>query len=75
MAAGETIGSAGCVDVTSGNNISPTPGTGYSAGPGFDAVSGWGVPDGAALLGALVAASPAAQVSQGPTSGGGGSGT
>ncbi len=50
---GGTVGSAGCTDVTSGNNISSTLGSGYSAGPGFDAVSGWGVPDGVQLLAAL----------------------
>ncbi len=43
----------GCTDVTSGNNTSSTLGKGYSAGPGFDAVTGWGVPDGTALLQAL----------------------
>ena len=47
---GMTVGAAGCTDVTSGDNTSSTLGKGYSAGPGFDAVSGWGVPDGAALL-------------------------
>ena len=34
-------------DVTSGNNI------GYSAGPGWDACTGLGTPDGAKLLAAL----------------------
>jgi kumamolisin len=52
-AGGATVGANGCTDVTSGNNTSSTLGKGYSAGPGFDAVSGWGVPNGAALLGAL----------------------
>ena len=50
---GQTIGAAGCTDVTSGNNTASTLGRGYSAGPGFDAVSGWGVPNGVALLAAL----------------------
>jgi kumamolisin len=50
---GKTVGATGCVDVTSGNNTSSTLGKGYQAGPGFDAVSGWGVPDGTALLAAL----------------------
>jgi len=54
-AAGQPLGVAGCTDVTSGNNTSSTLGQGYSAGPGFDAVSGWGVPNGAALLQALTA--------------------
>jgi len=43
-------------DITSGNNASnPKPGKGYKAGPGFDAVTGWGVPDGVKLLNALQA--------------------
>jgi len=41
-------------DIVSGNNTShPDPGKGYAAGPGFDAVSGWGVPNGTALVAAL----------------------
>jgi kumamolisin len=48
-----TVGAAGCTDVTSGDNTSSTLGKGYNAGPGFDAVSGWGVPNGGALLDAL----------------------
>ena len=50
---GTPAGASGCTDVTSGNNTSSTLGKGYSAGPGFDAVSGWGVPNGTALLQAL----------------------
>jgi kumamolisin len=51
---GQTVGSATFRDVTVGNNISnPLPGRGYKAGPGFDAVSGWGVPDGVKLMNAL----------------------
>ena len=34
-------------DITSGNNV------GYQAGPGWDACTGWGSPDGMALLVAL----------------------
>ena len=34
-------------DITSGNNI------GYQAGPGWDACTGWGSPNGAQLLQAL----------------------
>jgi kumamolisin len=49
----QPLGTRGCTDVTSGDNTSSTLGRGYSAGPGFDAVSGWGVPNGAALLQAL----------------------
>jgi len=51
---GQPVGAAGCRDITVGNNISrPQPAVGYQAGTGFDAVSGWGVPIGTALLGAL----------------------
>jgi len=50
---GQPVGASGCTDVTSGDNTSSTLGKGYSAGPGFDAVSGWGVPNGAKLLAAL----------------------
>ena len=53
-AQGKTVGAAGCADITSGNNAShPQPGKGYQAGAGFDAVTGWGVPNGTALLAAL----------------------
>lgn len=51
---GKPLGNGVSRDITSGNNASnPEPGKGYAAGPGFDAVSGWGVPDGAKLLSAL----------------------
>ena len=53
-AGGKTIGTSGCIDITAGDNASsPQPGKGYPAGPGFDAASGWGVPDGKALEAAL----------------------
>ncbi len=53
---GQPVGKASSRDITSGNNTSnPKPGKGYSAGPGFDAVTGWGVPDGVKLLSALTA--------------------
>jgi kumamolisin len=53
-ASGSAIGAAGCTDITSGNNAShPQPGRGYVAGRGYDAVTGWGVPNGTALLAAL----------------------
>ncbi len=55
---GKPVGELGCTDVTSGNNTSSTLGKGYAAGPGFDAVSGWGVPNGVGLLQALSATSP-----------------
>jgi kumamolisin len=50
--AGHTVGAAGCTDVTSGSN-NTAPVGGYSAGPGYDAVSGWGTPHGENLLAAL----------------------
>jgi kumamolisin len=53
-ASGSTIGEAGCTDITAGHNTShPQPGKGYVAGKGYDAVTGWGVPNGKALLAAL----------------------
>lgn len=45
---GKTLGQTGCRDITSGNNDTASIG-GYSAGPGYDAVTGWGVPIGTAL--------------------------
>ncbi|MGH2862506.1 MAG: S53 family peptidase, partial [Solirubrobacteraceae bacterium] len=54
---GSTVGAAGCTDVTIGENTSSTLGRGYSAGPGFDAASGWGVPQGNALVAALAGGS------------------
>ena len=47
---GKALGDSVCVDITEGDNTTPAPGKGYEAGPGFDAVSGWGVPNGTALL-------------------------
>jgi len=49
---GPTIGQAGCTDVVTGDNNTAVVG-GYNAGVGYDAVTGWGVPNGAALLQAL----------------------
>jgi len=40
-------------DITEGHNASSDPGRGYHARQGYDAVSGWGVPDGEALLATL----------------------
>jgi kumamolisin len=48
----KTIGAMGCTDVTSGNNSTASCG-GYSAGRGYDAMSGWGTPNGRKLLAAL----------------------
>jgi kumamolisin len=51
---GNPLGETGSVDITVGNNTSsPQPGVGYKAGAGFDAVSGWGIPDGTKLLSLL----------------------
>ena len=47
-----TLGAAGCNDITVGDNDSAHIG-GYAAGPGYDAATGWGSPDGTALLNAL----------------------
>ena len=46
------LGQTGCRDIMSGNNETAAIG-GYAAGPGYDAVSGWGVPIGSALLDGL----------------------
>ncbi len=51
---GATRGAEACRDITEGQNASyPSPGVGYSATPGFDAVSGWGTPVGTRLLSVL----------------------
>ena len=53
-AGGNPIGQIAFRDITSGNNASfPEPGRGYKADVGFDAVTGWGVPDGQKLLNSL----------------------
>src|SRR5262249_30134234 len=53
---GNPVGKKSSRDITRGNNAShPEPGNGYKARAGFDAVTGWGVPDGAQLLTALTA--------------------
>jgi kumamolisin len=49
---GKALGTTGCRDITSGDNSTASIG-GYSAGPGYDAVTGWGVPQGTALLAGL----------------------
>jgi kumamolisin len=51
---GGAIGAAGCTDVVTGDNNTATVG-GYSATRGYDAVSGWGTPNGTALASALPA--------------------
>ena len=51
---GKSVGAVSSRDITSGNNTSkPSPGVGFAAGAGFDAATGWGVPDGVKLLNAL----------------------
>jgi kumamolisin len=53
---GQPVGKFSSRDITSGNNAShPEPGVGYKAGAGFDAATGWGVPDGVKLLSSLAA--------------------
>jgi kumamolisin len=49
---GKPIGASACNDIVSGDNISASVG-GYRAGPGYDAVTGWGSPIGTKLLDAL----------------------
>lgn len=49
---GAAVGSLGCTDVVSGKNTTAHAG-GYNAGPGYDAVSGWGTPNGVKLAEAL----------------------
>lgn len=46
---GQPVGAVACNDITAGDNDTAAAG-GYSAGPGFDAVTGWGSPNGAKLL-------------------------
>jgi kumamolisin len=45
---GKPIGEVACRDITMGKNASGTA-EGYSAGPGFDAATGWGSPIGSEL--------------------------
>jgi kumamolisin len=53
---GQPIGQKCSRDITTGDNASnPKPGKGYKATVGFDAVTGWGVPDGVKLQNALAA--------------------
>lgn len=56
MANGILVGEASCRDITVGHNACYYPGAGplgYQAGKGFDAVTGWGVPNGVELLNCL----------------------
>jgi kumamolisin len=47
---GKTLGSAICHDIVVGSNRTEPPGFGYSAKRGYDAVTGWGSPNGKAML-------------------------
>jgi kumamolisin len=61
-----TVESAGALrDVTQGNNDTTTMSGGYDAGPGWDACTGLGSPDGMKLLAALQGGSGSAAASQG----------
>jgi len=53
VSGGATVGAEGCNDITTGDNVSAEVG-GYAAGPGYDAVTGWGTPNGTSLLNALL---------------------
>ncbi|MBV8138879.1 MAG: S8/S53 family peptidase [Deltaproteobacteria bacterium] len=50
---GQAKGLSGCTDVSTGQNASHPPKVGYDAGKGYDAVSGWGVPNGVKMLSVL----------------------
>jgi len=51
---GSPVGKDSSRDIATGTNAShPEPGKGYKAKQGFDAVTGWGVPDGVKLLNSL----------------------
>jgi kumamolisin len=59
----QTVGAAGCTDVLSGNNTTHRGlfshhTDGYSAQKGYDAVSGWGTPDGVKLAALLLPPPP-----------------
>ena len=48
-----SAGAAGCRDITQGNNDPTGQIGGYPAGPGWDACTGWGTPNGATIGAAL----------------------
>jgi kumamolisin len=51
---GAPVGATGCTDIASGDNAShPRPGKGYQGQNGYDAVTGWGTPNGKMLLAVL----------------------
>ena len=47
--AGQPLGAAALTDITTGGNATAAAG-GYKAAAGFDAVTGWGSPNGANLM-------------------------
>jgi kumamolisin len=49
---GKPLGAVACRDITEGSNAAGNA-QGYSAGPGFDAVTGWGSPIGQKLMASL----------------------
>jgi kumamolisin len=51
------LGAGVCLDITSGDNVTAAVG-GYAAGPGYDAMCGWGSPKGMALAAALEEIAP-----------------
>jgi kumamolisin len=63
-----SLGAGVFSDITAGNNV-VAPAAGYSAGPGYDACTGLGRLDGAALLSALSGAPPSGPPSGPPSKG------
>jgi kumamolisin len=51
-AGGQPVGASACTDIVSGGNKTAQAG-GYTAQPGYDAVSGWGTPNGVKLQQAI----------------------
>jgi kumamolisin len=51
------VGATGCTDVQSGDNITAAVG-GFAAAAGYDAVSGWGTPNGINLAQVLAGVLP-----------------
>ncbi|MGC1891742.1 MAG: hypothetical protein WA709_37650 [Stellaceae bacterium] len=46
---GKPLGAVACTDITEGNNATAAVG-GFKAAPGYDAVTGWGTPNGKKLM-------------------------
>ena len=68
---GSAVSGAGFRDITSGNNdVTGGQIGGYSSGPGWDACTGWGSPNGAALAAALGGSTSGSSGSSGSGSGG-----